>query len=112
VTSLLSRPEVTLSAQGDSLMVAGDLTMSVAADVAARGVQWLRQSDHSEVCLDFAKINKASSAALSVLFEWLRACQALQVKVRSIVLSPPLQRLASLAELDTLVSQDVFADIA
>lgn len=109
MTSLLSRSEVTLSVQDDTLLVAGDLVMSAAADVAARGVQWLRESERSSVRLDFAQISKASSVALSVLFEWLRACQALQITVRSIVLSPPLQRLASLAELDALTARDVSA---
>ncbi|GGC81566.1 STAS domain-containing protein [Vreelandella lutescens] len=104
MTSLLSRSEVSLTVQGDTLVATGDLTMSAAAEVAAAGVKWLRGAQYSEVCFDFGQVNKASSVAISVLFEWLRACQALEVTVRSIVLSAPLERLASLAELDALTS--------
>lgn len=109
MTSLLSRPEVTLAVQGDTLVAVGDLAMSAATDVAACGVKWLRQSECSEVRFDFGQITKASSVALSVLFEWLRTCQALRITVRSIVLSVPLQRLASLAELEALTSSSVSA---
>ena len=107
--SLLSRSEVSLTIQGDALMVAGDLTMNVATEVAAAGVKWLRSAKCLEVCFDFEQVSKASSVAISVLFEWLRACQALQITVRSIVLSAPLKRLASLAELDALTSSSVSA---
>lgn len=104
MTSLLSRSEVSLTVQGDTLMVTGDLAMSAAAELAAAGVKWLRGMECSEVCFDFSQVSKASSVAISVLFEWLRACQALGVTVRSIVLSAPLERLASLAELNALTS--------
>ena len=109
MTSLLSRSEVSLTIQGDALMVAGDLTMNVATEGAAAGVKWLRSAKCLEVCFDFEQVSKASSVAISVLFEWLRACQALQITVRSIVLSAPLKRLASLAELDALTSSSVSA---
>ena len=75
MTSLLSRSEVSLTIQGDALMVAGDLTMNVATEVAAAGVKWLRSAKCLEVCFDFEQVSKASSVAISVLFEWLRACQ-------------------------------------
>lgn len=104
MTSLLSRSEVSLTVQGETLLATGDLVISAAAEVAAAGVKWLRGTEHSEVCFDFGQISKASSVAISVLFEWLRACHALNVTVRSIVLSAPLERLASLAELDALSS--------
>ena len=52
MTSLLSRSEVSLTIQGDALMVAGDLTMNVATEVAAAGVKWLRSAKCLEVCFD------------------------------------------------------------
>jgi phospholipid transport system transporter-binding protein len=39
------------------------------------------------------------------MFEWLRASQVRQLPVSAIVLSPPLQRLATLAELEPLIAQ-------
>ncbi|WP_404374860.1 STAS domain-containing protein [Vreelandella aquamarina] len=102
MTSLLARPEVSLNARSDSLEVAGDVTMNAAAEVAAAGVKWLRSAGCQEVGFDFRQVSKASSVAISVLFEWLRACQALDISVRAVTLSPPLQRLASLAELGAL----------
>ncbi|UYO74116.1 STAS domain-containing protein [Halomonas qinghailakensis] len=103
MTTLLSTSHVSLIAQANTLSVNGDLTVNAAADVAAVGVKWLESAQLTEVTLDFFGVTRASSAAISVLFEWLRACHLLGVVVTSIMLSAPLERLTSLAELDALI---------
>ncbi|RUR32368.1 STAS domain-containing protein [Vreelandella andesensis] len=103
MTTLLSTPHVSLTAQSCTLGVQGDLNVNAAAEVAAAGVKWLESAHLTEVALNFAEVSKASSAAISVLFEWLRACHSLGIVVTSIALSTPLERLTSLAELDALI---------
>ncbi|WP_083005792.1 STAS domain-containing protein [Halomonas sp. GT] len=103
MTTLLSTPHVSLNAQSCALAVEGDLNVNAAADVAAAGVKWLESARLTDVVLDFSGVSKASSAAISVLFEWLRACHSLRIVVTSIALSAPLERLTSLAELDALI---------
>lgn len=105
MSTLLDRPNVSLAEQPDGLVVSGDLSMNAAADVAAAGVSWLRTTRATSVQFDFSGVDGVSSAALSVMFEWLRASQVRQLPVSAIVLSPPLQRLATLAELEPLMAQ-------
>ena len=103
MTVLFSRPSVTVSVENTTLLVEGDVEVSLAADLAACGVKWLKQAELPSLTLDFSRVEKASSAAISVLFEWLRACRQREIKVQAIRFSAPLRRLASLAELDALI---------
>lgn len=103
MTVLFSRASVTVVEEGETLLVAGDVDVTLAADVAASGVQWLQSTSLTAVTLDFSQVNKASSVAISVLFEWLRVCQQRAISVQAIHFSAPLLRLASLAELDDLI---------
>lgn len=104
MTALFSQPSVDVSAEGATLCVVGDVDVTLAADLAASGIKWLHATQYASVTLDFSQVNKASSVAISVLFEWLRACQSAGIKVQAIYFSAPLQRLASLAELDELIA--------
>ncbi|NDL69611.1 STAS domain-containing protein [Vreelandella alkaliphila] len=103
MTVLLAQPNLSLTAQSHSLVIKGDVHVNAAAEVAAAGVKWLKKAALTNVAFDFSGVNKASSAAISVLFEWLRACHSQGIVVQSIALSAPLERLASLAELDALI---------
>jgi phospholipid transport system transporter-binding protein len=105
VTALFSRPGVTVSEENATLLVAGDVDVTLAADLAASGVKWLKQTELTTISLDFSRVEKASSVAISVLFEWLRICRQRGIQVQAILLSAPLRRLASLAELDALIEQ-------
>jgi phospholipid transport system transporter-binding protein len=104
VTTLFSHPSVDVTAKGATLCIVGDVDVTLAAELAASGVKWLHATQDTSVTLDFRQVNKASSVAISVLFEWLRACQASGIKVDAIYFSAPLKRLASLAELDDLIA--------
>ncbi len=103
MTVLLAQPNLSLTAQSHTLVVKGDVHVNAAAEMAAAGVKWLQTTALTGVAFDFADVTKASSAAISVLFEWLRACHARGIVIQSITLSSPLERLASLAELDALI---------
>lgn len=105
MTALFSRPGVTVSEENATLLVAGDVEVTLAADLAASGVKWLKQTELTTISLDFSRVEKASSVAISVLFEWLRICRRRGIQVQAIHLSAPLHRLASLAELDALIEQ-------
>lgn len=104
MTALLSRPSVALHVNECTLVVSGDVDLNAAAELAAVGVKWLENSELKEVAFNFSAVSKASSVAISVLFEWMRICNRRQMTIQSIVLSAPLQRLASLAELDELIA--------
>lgn len=104
MTALFSHPDVNVTAEDATLRVVGDVDVTLAADLAVSGIKWLHATQNRVVTLDFSQVNKASSVAISVLFEWLRACQAGGIKVQAIYFSAPLQRLASLAELDDLIA--------
>ncbi|PCF97222.1 STAS domain-containing protein [Vreelandella nigrificans] len=104
MTLLLSRPSVSLDAQGHTLKVSGDVDVNAAAELAAVGMKWLKGSGLNEAAFDFSGVAVASSVAISVLFEWMRTCNSQQIAIESILLSAPLNRLASLAELDELIA--------
>ena len=105
MTQLLSRDHLKLTADSRRLAVVGSVATEEAAELAAVGVAWLNQHVPEGVELDLTGVDDASSAALSVLFEWLRACRRSQVGINRIALSAPLKRLASLAELDEVIQQ-------
>ncbi|WGI26841.1 STAS domain-containing protein [Halomonas alkaliantarctica] len=105
MTALFSHPNVTVSAENATLIVAGDVEVTLAADLAASGVKWLKHTELTSISLDFSRVEKASSAAISVLFEWLRICRQRGIQIQAILFSAPLRRLASLAELDALIDQ-------
>lgn len=103
MTTLFSRSGLTVDSVNTALQVAGDIDVTSAADLAASGVKWLKQAELTSVTLDFSRVEKASSVAISVLFEWLRICRQRDIQVQAILFSAPLRRLASLAELDALI---------
>lgn len=103
MTTLFSRPGLTVDSIDATLQVAGDVDVTSAADLAASGVKWLKQTELTSVSLDFSRVEKASSVAISVLFEWLRICRQRGIQVQTILFSDSLRRLASLAELDALI---------
>lgn len=105
MTVLFSRPGVTVEAESTQLQIVGDVDITLAADLAASGVTWLKHTELTWLTLDFRQVEKASSAAISVLFEWLRTCRQCGIQVQAIHFSGPLRRLASLAELDALIDQ-------
>lgn len=105
MTRLLSHAGLTLETQASVLKVTGDVSLNTAAELAAVGAKWLKTSGRRNIVLDFSGVLTASSVAISVLFEWLRICYRQTIDVEAIVLSEPLTRLASLAELDELVAR-------
>lgn len=109
MTTLFTHPSVLARVDDATLLVEGDVDVTLAADLAASGVKWLNATSLTSISLDFSRVNKASSVAISVLFEWLRCCQNRGIETHAIHLSPPLQRLASLAELDDLIARPASA---
>ncbi|WP_148254647.1 STAS domain-containing protein [Aidingimonas lacisalsi] len=98
-------------AQGASLMatdrcltVSGDVDFDVAAALASAGSEWLAAcASGAMVELDFAGVQRVSSAALSVMLEWMRHAIAADLHVQAVHLSPPLRRLTEVASLDALL---------
>lgn len=102
MTTLFSRRGVVLESGDAGLEVSGDLGTSVAAALAEAGEQWLERGEAASLTLDFSGVERASSAAISVLLQWLRICRRRGIVVNEVRLSAPLRRLTSLAELDAL----------
>lgn len=104
---LFSHQGVQLEQHADTLWVSGDVDATTAAGVAAAGNQWLENTANRELNINFEKVGKASSAALSILLQWVRSCRQRGIVLLSVALSSPLKRLAVLAELDALLTFSV-----
>lgn len=107
MTTLLDG-DARLEADGNVLCVLGEADFTVAATLAATGCEWLhRQAEGSRIRFDLSRVDQASSAALSVMLEWLRCARRRQLMVESVRLSSPLSRLTAMAGLDRLLPQDI-----
>lgn len=101
---LLECGPVTLKAGSHGLVVQGDVDFDTAAALAGAGSAWLqKQPAGSLVVLDLTGIEHISSAALSVLLEWLRQARSMNVVIQNVELSTPLARLTAVAGLDALL---------
>lgn len=103
MSALFSEQGVVLEQQEQTLSLKGDVGTGVAAALAAEGGQWIAETSHAALRINFDGVEKASSAAISVLLQWLRMCRQHDIDLLSVSLSAPLQRLANLAELDALL---------
>ena len=103
MSKLFSYQGVELEQRGDTLWVSGGVDATTAAALAAAGSHWLANTSQRELRISFEGVDKANSAALSVLLEWLRISRQYALKVSAVELSTPLRRLADLAELETLL---------
>ncbi|SDL59380.1 phospholipid transport system transporter-binding protein [Modicisalibacter muralis] len=102
---LLDLDGVHLEVDGSVLAASGEADFDAAAALAASGCEWLREQPvGSAVCFDLCGVNRASSAALSVMLEWLRCVRDQRLEVEAVRLSPPLARLTAMAGLDRLLS--------
>lgn len=99
---LLEAGSSRLEADGTILAVTGGVDFDGAAELASAGCQWLaKQPANSPVTLDLGGVDRVSSAAISVLLEWLRAASKQRLTVQAVELSAPLHRLAEIAGLDS-----------
>lgn len=102
--ALLDQNGVHLEVSGNVLAASGEADFDAAAALAASGCEWLcKQPAGSAVCFDLCGVDRASSAALSVMLEWLRCARDRRLEVESVRLSPPLARLTAMAGLDRLL---------
>jgi phospholipid transport system transporter-binding protein len=101
---LLEAGDSRLGAEGTTLSVTGGVDFEGAAELANTGSQWLaQQPPGSTVVLDLGGVDRISSAAISVMLEWLRVAEAKRLTVQAVELSPPLLRLAEVAGIDSLL---------
>lgn len=102
--STLLGGDARLDASDGVLSASGEAGFDVAASLATAGCEWLRQQpEGSHVRFDLSQVNQASSAALSVMLEWLRCARRQQLVVEAVQLSPPLSRLTDMAGLERLL---------
>ncbi|SEM74618.1 STAS domain-containing protein [Halomonas caseinilytica] len=93
-----------LEAADDTLTVVGSVDFEGAAALAEAGRHWLEGRGHGErVAFDLQGVDRVSSAAISVLLEWLRQARQASVEVVDVRLSAPLASLTEVAELDSLL---------
>lgn len=104
MSKLFSHQGVELEQRGDILWVSGGVDAATAAALASAGSQWLANTSSRELRISFEGVDKASSAALSVLLEWMRISRQYSLSIVSVDLSVPLRRLADMAELETLLT--------
>lgn len=96
-----------LEVNGNVLVASGEAGFDVAAYLAEKGCEWLvQQPSGSDVGFDLSGIDQASSAALSVMLEWLRCARRQNLVVSHIRLSSPLSRLTAMAGLDRLLPEE------
>ncbi|TDO12556.1 MULTISPECIES: STAS domain-containing protein [Halomonas] len=101
---LLQQRGAGLEADGCRLAATGEVGFEGAAAMAEAGSEWLAaRPSGSQVIFDLSGVDRVSSAALSVLLEWIRQARDSHIEVTTVRLSVPLQRLTRVAELDTLL---------
>ncbi|APX93652.1 anti-anti-sigma factor [Halomonas sp. 1513] len=106
MSCLLEESGVRLDAEASRLAVSGDVDFEVAAALAASGGAWLsKQPAATRLVLDLSGVERVSSAALSVLLEWIRRAEAAGLVIDSVTLSAPLARLTRMAGLDSLLPE-------
>jgi len=105
---LMSIDDARLEASETSLRVCGRVNFDGAAEMAEAGREWLEARQQGEsVRLDLGDVEQVSSAALSVMLEWLRAIREAGLRLDGVELSPALQRLTRLAGIDSLLPATV-----
>ncbi|MDW5378638.1 STAS domain-containing protein [Halomonas sp. HP20-15] len=101
---LLDHDGARLVVQDQALIASGEADFDVAASLAESGCEWLdTQPSGSVVHFDLSGVDRASSAAISVMLEWLRCARKRGLEVESVKLSEPLVRVTSLAGIDLLL---------
>lgn len=101
---LLEHRGARLEATDEGLRVSGRVGFDAAAALAASGRDWLvGQPAGTRVVFDLCGVAGVSSAALSVVLEWMRCTRAAGLKLRTVRLSHSLQRLTEVAGLDRLL---------
>lgn len=106
MTRLFDDQGVHLEATEGRLAVGGDVDFDVAAPLAAAGARWLAQQPAAcRLHLDLRGVDQVSSAALSVMLEWLRSAHRAGLEVEAVQLSPALAKLTALAGLNSLLPQ-------
>jgi|TARA_B100000700_G_scaffold28456_2_gene27284 phospholipid transport system transporter-binding protein len=106
MTRLFDEHDVCLEAAEGQLAVSGDVDFDVAAPLAAAGAKWIADQPVTDALqFDLRGVDRVSSAALSVMLEWLRSAQRAGIEVAGVQLSPALAKLTALAGLDSLLPQ-------
>lgn len=82
------------------LRVEGALTMATAADWLERGRVCARAGD---LVVDFSAVTSADSAALALLFDWIRTARAAGRAVRQAGMPAGMRSLAALYGVDELL---------
>lgn len=82
-----------ITRDGDTLHVAGDLTMHSVASLFQQGLQ---ASGTNSLVIDLAQVKNVDSAAVSLMLAWVRAAQRDKIKLSFLHLP---QNLLSLAHL-------------
>lgn len=75
------------------LAVAGDLTFETVPDVYAESRAWFERAG-GRITVDLAEVQRADSAGLALLIEWLRRAQARRVPIAFVDVPEQLQSLA------------------
>jgi phospholipid transport system transporter-binding protein len=81
-----------LASDGGRLRISGALTLANAAALGAAAEQYLS----GEIVVDLAAVTEVDSSALSLLFEWQRAAQRRQCRLKFCNLPASLSSLAEL----------------
>ncbi|MDT8896378.1 STAS domain-containing protein [Halomonas sp. I1] len=102
-----------LEAGDERLTVTGSVDFEGAAALAEAGRHWLEnRSQGARVVFDLRGVDRVSSAAVSVLLEWLRQARKTELDVVEVRLSAPLARLTRVADLDSLLPIGAPAEVA
>lgn len=81
----------------DGLQVAGDVTMATVSALFKEGLMYHKESkSKADLLIDFARLEKVDSSAVSLMLGWLREAKKNKVKVKFINIPDNLMSLARL----------------
>ena len=110
MTLLLEHHGARLEVTAEGLRVSGRVGFEAATALAAAGREWLAtQPEGTRVVFDLCGVAGVSSAALSVVLEWVRATRNSGLALANVRLSHSLRRLTEVAGLDRLLPLEAAA---
>lgn len=90
---------------GDSLQVSGDVTMATVSVLFREGLQLGRNNKvPTDLVVDFSRLEKVDSSAISLMLAWLREAQRNKVNLRFASVPANLMSLAKLYGLAELLT--------
>ena len=98
--------QVMMNAERNLLSLEGMVSFDTAARLANEGRRLLTQADkNGALSIDVRRVQNSSSATLTVVLEWWRALDALQLSLKAIYFPEQMEPLVSLSGLNRILPE-------